>query len=72
MSNEDKHRGDDGLALVVGERGAILRSTDGGDSFAEVVSAAPAPISAISVPEASAMAGAPPPPMPQADPERNP
>ncbi len=64
--------GEDGLALIVGERGAILRSTDGGDSFAEVVSAAPAPISAISVPEAAAKAGAPPPPMPQADPERNP
>jgi photosystem II stability/assembly factor-like uncharacterized protein len=45
--------GDDGLALIVGERGAILRSTDGGDSFGEVVAAAPMPASAISVPEAS-------------------
>ncbi len=45
--------GDDGLALIVGERGAILRSTDGGDSFAQVVAATPAPISAVSVPEAA-------------------
>lgn len=45
--------GDDGLALIVGERGAILRSTDGGDTFAEVVAAEPAPVGPLSVPESA-------------------
>ncbi len=43
--------GDDGLALVVGEKSLILRSLDGGDSFEKALGAEPGPVAAISVPE---------------------
>lgn len=43
--------GDQGLVLLAGEKGLILRSTDGGKTFAKARGAEPGPASGITVPD---------------------